>query len=254
MGYSAFERVALPLAFLFMLLLTLVLARCLRGCAPRVRALPTAAVAVLLLLLELEKQRRNLTDGFSAYALPFHYCSLFVFFIPLAELGPRRTRAFFRPVAAACALAVTLGIYLTPGSILARTGELFFQSFSVFHSYLFHHLVILYLLLTLALGRVTPRHGDALRAGAVAALYAAVGIPLAFLLDSNYCNFLESVLPPLEAFRLAAGQVPYLVLVVLALVLGTAAASLIYQKISRLLSCWRAAREGEPCKTNKKAS
>ena len=49
----------------------------------RVRMIPIQIIAVLLVLLEIGKQALSLKQGYDLYCLPFHFCSLFIFMLPL---------------------------------------------------------------------------------------------------------------------------------------------------------------------------
>ncbi len=212
--YSSADAVMIPLMLSIMLVSSALLFLLLRHREGWVRSLPTAAIALLVLLLEIEKQRRNLlgiyaTDGFDYYALPFHYCSLFSFFFPLAELCGRRLRRIFLPIAVSASLTVTVGLLLSPQIILGNASATFLEHFRPFHGFLFHMLVVFYLFLTVALHRYRPARRDLLFTATAVLVYIAVALPHAYLLNENYCNFLWSEIPFVEAARTAVGQVPY---------------------------------------------
>ena len=242
--YSEGDIVAIPAALAVMVAVTLLLTLLLRKRTGWVRALPTATVALLLLLLEVEKQRRNLLGqfypyGYDRFAFPLHYCSLFAFLFPLAELCGSRLRRVFLPVAVAASLTVSLGLLVAPQGILGPASSGLLEGFHHFHAFTYHMLVILYLLLTAALGRYRPARGDLARTAAVVLGYIAVALPHALLLDVNYCNFLTSVIPPVEELRLAVGQVAYIVGECLLLVGGTVFAGWLYATGYRLVTSRR---------------
>ena len=238
--YSETDLVVIPLSYSVMLAVSLLLSLLLRGRSGWVRALPTALVAILVLLLEIEKQRRNIAgvfyaDGYSLYAFPLHYCSLFAFLFPLAELCGRRLRRVFLPVSMATSLTVSIGILLVPQAILGKATADIFTEFRFFHAFFFHMLVVLYLLLTVALGRYRPERRDYALSAAAVAVYIAVALPHALLLDVNYCNFLYSVIPEVDNIRLAIGQVPYLIIQSALLISGTLLSLWLYRRTYYLM-------------------
>ena len=49
-----------------------------------IRIIPLQVVAVLLFLLEIGKQALSFRNGYDLYHIPLHFCSLFIFMLPLA--------------------------------------------------------------------------------------------------------------------------------------------------------------------------
>ena len=68
---------------------------------------------------------------------------------------------------------------------------------------------------------------DALYVGLVGVIYCAIALPIAYKLQINYCNFLESVIPIVEDLRLEYGHLKYTVAVVAVLTVGASLFSLI---------------------------
>ena len=93
---------------------------------------------------------------------------------------------------------------------------------------------MLYVLFVWALRLCKPRLRDSWLVGAFGAFYVAVAIPLAYKLQTNYGNFLESKIPFVEKFRLSQGQVKYTILIALAYTVGIVLGSFIYIGISKL--------------------
>ena len=233
--YTEYDIRTLPTLFVVLLLAALMLAFLLRDKARWMRRIPTAAIALLLLFLEVLKQRWNLLGEFDAYLLPFHYCSLFVLVIPLAELCGERLSRIFRPAAAGMAFAVSVALYNCPSGIIGNACETVGTYFRPTHSVLFHHLVMFYLLLVVALHLCTPCLRDILTVGGIGAGYAAMAIPLSHILDANYCNFLYSVLPPLEELRLTWGQAAYTLIITAGVTVGAMLGSLLFVAVCRLI-------------------
>ncbi len=235
MQYSEYDKRILPLAFIIMVAFVIIIAILLRHRSERVRSIPTAIVAVMLLLIEVLKQRWNFLGEFDYYFLPFHYCSLFLVVIPLGEFFGSWGRRIFRPIATYMTFIVSCGIYLFPNAILGRACETVGTEFYGTHSFVFHHLVVLYFLLVVALRLYRPRINDILHLGMTGTVYLSFALPLTYVFDKNYCNLLESAVPMLEEFRLAEGQVAYTVAIALFITLGSMIGSLLYFGAHKLI-------------------
>ncbi len=235
MEWSEYDKRVLPLLLLCILLTSVLLGILLRRLPLWVRGIPTALVALAAVFLEVVKQQWNAAGEQDPFCLPFHYCSLFVVILPLAELFGDRMSRIFRPIATSMAFVVSVAMYTAPEGVLGTATEFFGKTFRPTHTLLLHHLVVLYLFLAVALRLYRPRITDPLLVGAVGALYMAAAIPLSYRLDTNYCNILTSVLPPLESFRLEAGQRAYTVLLCGAMTLGAAFGSVLHSILYRLL-------------------
>ena len=240
MIYSEYDKRILPLVFLAIVAVALILGFLLRHRSQRVRAIPTAVVAVALLFIEAVKQRWNLLGEFDPFNLPLHYCSLFLLLLPLAELCGARCSRIFRPTATCMAFMVSVATYVYPRGIMGEATELFGISFKETHGFIFHHLVLLYLLLVITLRLSRPRIRDAVFLGLLGVLYVAAVLPIAQRLETNYCNFLESVIPIVENFRLNYGQRVYTILISLSVTVGAVGSGMIYIGISTALNkLWR---------------
>ena len=144
----------------------------------------------------------------------------------LAELFGSRCSRIFRPIATCMAFTVSVGLYLYPRGLvgdIANVGTVFHNT----HGFIFHYLILLYFLLVVGLRLCKPRVRDALLICCIGLLYAALGLRMSYQLGANYNNFLESVIPFLEEFRLEYGQLKYTVVNVLAISVGAALSALL---------------------------
>ena len=226
MFYSEYTKRVLPFMFLAIVLLSCILALALRNKSERVRAIPTAIVAIILIFIEIVKQRWAFSSEYDMFYAPIHYCSLFLLFIPLAELFGKRLSHIFRPIAMCMAFVVSAGMYIYPNGILTQP-ELFGTEFYSTHTFIFHHLIVLYFVLVVALRLCRPRVRDAVMVGVIGVVYISIAIPAANAFQTNYCNFLESVIPLMENIRIEKGQDIYIALISIFLTLGTTRASLL---------------------------
>ena len=77
------HAVTLLPAVAVMLLLAAVLRITLRKKSFEIRMLPLKIIGVLIVILEIGKQYVSFSGGYDLYHIPLHYCSLFIFMIPL---------------------------------------------------------------------------------------------------------------------------------------------------------------------------
>ena len=64
----------------------------------RIRMIPIQVIAVLLILLEIGKQTVSFSKGYDLYHIPLHFCSLFLFSIPLMAFYRGKHEAVVRTV------------------------------------------------------------------------------------------------------------------------------------------------------------
>lgn len=228
MIYSEYDMRILPQVFLVILFVVVILSFLLRRKSERVRAIPTAIVAVMLLFIEVVKQRWNLRGEFELFHLPFHYCSLFFLVIPLAELGGKHLSHIFRPIATCMTFLVSVAMYVYPNAIMGTATETLGKDFKETHGFIFHHLILLYFFLVIGMRLCRPRVRDAFHMGGIGMAYTAVVLPLAVNLDVNYCNFQYSVIPFLESLRLEYGQALYTLLIVFFITVGATFSAFVY--------------------------
>ena len=93
-------KTLLPSIFI-MAAAALVLGKCLAKKSERIRMLPFQFFAVLLFVLEIVKQAKSFSQGYDLYHIPLHFCSLFVFMLPLLlsrQVSKRCPRHYRRTV------------------------------------------------------------------------------------------------------------------------------------------------------------
>ncbi len=237
-NYTIYEIITLPTSLLLILLTCFLLNRGLKNCSETKKDIPLKLIALIVVILEIIKQIENVITGFDAWALPFHYCSLFVFFFPLAEFTKGKVKKVFKPVAFITALTMALVFYLEPRGILGSSSERIFTEWNSFHSFTFHQLAIAYPLISISLNRYIPNKNDYKYLILVMTVYVLTILPLSHIINVNYCNFLFSVLGFLENIRLLLGQVIYSIILFIGIVGGTTLVCvlyrLIYNKINKI--------------------
>ncbi len=234
MYYSEYDKRVLPVILVAMILVSVALGLALRRKSLKIRAIPTAFIAAFMVFIEIIKLRWNILGEMNYFYFPVHYCSLFAIVFPLAELFGERMSRIFRPVAASMAFVVSVGMYICPQGMLGNATEVFGQYFYRTHSLIFHHLLVLYVLLVWALQLCKPRVRDTLLVGAFGVFYVSYAIPIANKLETNFGNFLWSEIPFVEELRLNIGQTKYTVLVVAAYTVGIMIGALLYIGVSKI--------------------
>lgn len=197
-----------------MLLLAVVLRKCLKDKPYAIRMIPISVIAVLILLLEAGKQGMSLWRGYDLYCLPFHFCSLFIFMLPLMAFYKGKGARTVAAITTALCMSVFLLMLIYPNLIYGSWNVRdYFKDYTNFHTVTFHLLVMLAAVLILALELYEPMGRGEIRAVFFFVLgFCAVSATMAHLLKTNYANYYTCNIPVLEQVRLsveqAAGAVP----------------------------------------------
>lgn len=174
----------------------------------RVRMIPIQIIAVLLLLLEAGKQGLSLLKGYDLYYLPFHFCSLFIFMLPLmAFYRGKYQQQVFAITSALCASVFAL-MLIYPNLIYSGGNvDNYFKGYFDFHTVTFHNLVMLAFLLIVALRVHTPApKGEVKAVMWFIAGFCTVSASMAHVLKTNYANYYTCNIPVLETVRLAVQE------------------------------------------------
>lgn len=180
----------------------------------KVRMIPIQIIAVIIVVIEIGKQTISLSQGYDLYYLPFHFCSLFIFMLPIMAFYKGRHQNTVRGVTAALCASVFTLMLIYPNLIYgAGSVETYFSKYISFHTVTFHNLVMLAFLLIPALNLQTPEPKKDVKASMLFILvFCIVSASMAHILKTNYANYYTCNIPVLETVRLAveniAGKVP----------------------------------------------
>lgn len=209
-------------SMLIMAVVALILGKCLAKRSARIRMLPFQFFAVLLVVLEIGKQLTSFSKGYDLYHIPLHFCSLFVFVLPLMSFYRGKYESGVRAIAVGLCAAVFTIMCIYPSLIYSAWDiEHFFDDFFAFHTVFFHNVVILefFLIITLRLYHPRSFKKDVRPLTFFMIGYCLVGSIAAQLLKTNFNNFYTCNIPPLEAVRLSVegvlGYVPAQIIYVL---------------------------------------
>lgn len=203
-----------------MLVLAVVLRFALGNKSHRIRMIPVQVIACLLILLEIGKQAVSLAHGYDLYHLPFHFCSLFIFMLPIMAFYRGKHKQTVYGITASLCMAVCVLMLIYPVLIYSASDiRNFFGNYMSFHTVAFHNLVMLTALLIPALRLHDPAPKGEAKAVILFMLgFCAVSATMAQLLKTNFNNFYTCNIPPLETVRqtveAACGTVPAMVMYV----------------------------------------
>ncbi len=209
-NYSSSQKLFMPIALLVMIVLGVVLRLLLKNKSEKVKNIPLTIIAFMLLGLEIGKQIYYLFFvEYITYALPFHFCTLVIFVIILTQVFGKKLNAFFKPIAFSFSGLATFMLYIAPTSLIGNSLDNLFLNYYTFHTCAFHHLLVLYFILTISLGTYQPKLTDCFKNVGGIIFYGLYATPIAFALNTNYVNILKSTIGILENIRLSCGQFVY---------------------------------------------
>lgn len=171
----------------------------------KVRMIPFQILACVLFALEIGKQVLSFMRGYDLYHIPFHFCSLFIFMLPIAAFYNGKHANTVRGLTAALCAAVFLLMMAYPALIYGASDiEHFFDDYFAFHTVAFHNIVIFefFLILALRLHEPATKREQRLIVLFVLAFCVVCGV-MSQVLKTNYNNMYHCNVPPLEALRLS---------------------------------------------------
>ena len=195
-------RTLLP-ALVVMILLAAILRAVLKK-DEKIRMIPIQILSCLLILLEIGKQVLSLARGYDLYHLPFHFCSLFIFVLPVMSFYKGKHRHAVFSISTALCASVFLLMLIYPALIYSADNvKQFFAGYFDFHTVAFHNIVMLAFVLIVALDIHVPKKGDHKPIVWFVLGFCTVSASMAHILKTNYANFYSCNIPVLEEVRLA---------------------------------------------------
>lgn len=210
------------IAIALMLVITVLLKLLLGKKEWRFRMIPIQVITVSLLLLEVVKQALSFARGYDLYHIPFHFCSIFIFIMPVMSFYRGKHKNLVGGVTAALCASVFLLMVIYPNLIFSEGDAAnVFGGYFAFHTVVFHNLVMLSFLLITALRLHEPAPAFEVRATMLFMTgFCIVAGGMSQILRTNYANMYSCNVPVIEDFRLhmqgVIGNVPTQILYVLA--------------------------------------
>lgn len=203
--WSAEHVCTLLPALVVMLLITAVLRLTLGKKSLKIRMIPLQVLSCILILLEIGKQVLSLQRGYDLYHLPFHFCSLFLFTLPIAAFYRGKHQKIVGAINSAVCASLFLLMLIYP-ALIYSAGNIneFFTDYFSFHTVAFHNIVMLAFLLIVALDLHTPAPKGECKAALFFTIgFCVVSATMAQLLQTNYANYYSCNIAPLEAVRVS---------------------------------------------------
>lgn len=169
------------------------------------KLLPLRIIAVAILLLEFSKQAISISRGYDLYHLPFHYCSLFIYLLPLHAFSFGKLKKCIDGITFASCASLFLFFLIVP-TILYPEGAItnVANNFFDFHTVAFHHLVVLYLFVAIALKQFKLSFKrDFPIIAIILSAYVIIATILSYTLKVNFQNLRTCNLEAIEGIRLS---------------------------------------------------
>ena len=224
--WTAEHAMTLPPAVVAMIIIALILRKVLKK-DEKIRMLPIQILSCLLLVMEVGKQVLSLVEGYDLYCLPFHYCSLFLYVMPVMSFYRGKHRNAVFAVSTALCASVFLLMMIYPALIYSADNVLnFFNGYFDFHTVAFHNIVVFLFILIIALDIHPPMTKGSSKPIIIFVLcFCVVAASMAHLLKTNFANYYTCNIPVLEEVRLAVQNA-----------IGTLPATLMYISILSALN------------------
>ena len=197
--------VILPV-FALELILAIVFARLFKNKSEKVRLIPILVIGIILLVLEVFKQiiwGYGDGSGYTLYALPFHFCSLFIFIYVLTYFIRGKYQENMRIFTTVCG-AMLLLIMLVYPNLIFSSGDVtnYFKEFISFHTVTFHLLASFAFMLMISLNLYTINiRRDLLTLLLGFTIFAIISASMANILKTNYASFYFMQVEPIDTIR-----------------------------------------------------
>lgn len=195
----------LPPAVAAMLVICLILRLTLGNKSLKIRMIPLQIVAIMLVLLEIGKQWVSFSRGYDLYHIPLHFCSIFIFALPIMSFYRGKHATLVSGVTAGLCAACA-GLTLIYPCLIYSAGNIegFFTDYLDFHTVAFHNLVILAFFLIISLQLHAPQKKGEMKGIALfLVVFCTVAAIFSQILETNYAGFYSCNVPPIEEIRLS---------------------------------------------------
>ncbi|HKM02836.1 MAG TPA: hypothetical protein VJZ31_02800 [Bacilli bacterium] len=188
--YDFYGYLVLALFFIILMVITVLTRNHLIDKDYKTRYAPLLVVGFLIIVLDTSKQLRGIMVGYDKTIIPLYFCSFFNLLYPLAAFSKGRLKQVSQVMASVYSFMVAMGLYLFPTMMIGDSAYTLFNGFLKFHTFFYHHLVILYAMFSISLQLVDLDTKDdlpALLGGA--GFYSLIGGIAAAALKVNFHNF-----------------------------------------------------------------
>ena len=184
--------VILPV-FALELILSIVIGKLLKNKSEKIRLIPIGIIGAILLVLEILKQILWGFGGerYELYAIPLHFCSLFLYVYPLTFFIKGKLQNAIRNITIVCGATLTLLMLVYPALIFSASDVTgYFKEFISFHTVTFHLLAVFGFMLMLSLNlHTTNTKEDCLSILIGFTGYSLIAGIMANVLKTNFNSF-----------------------------------------------------------------
>ena len=164
--------------------------------------IPIQIIAVIIIVIEIIKQVQSLVEGYDLYFIPLHFCSLFIFFIPLFAFYKGKGKEYIRSFAVIASAMMSVFLLVYPDLIYSAGNVLNMgKEFLSFHTVVFHNLVLFAFVLIIALKLYNFNAKRDIKVILIGfSIYCVVAASMAQILKTNYNNFYTCNIGPIANF------------------------------------------------------
>jgi len=207
--YTKEQQIVLTIAYSIILFISSLTYLIFKNKSYKSKRIPIYVISITLLVLEIFKQIKNaigyseayfftfiygLKDNFDLFSLPFHFCSFFIFFAFLSFVfrNNKKIGLFFENMTFIWSSIITFLIILSPELIYSfNINKLYYDGFQYLgHNLIFHWLVLLYFIISFKLKIYNLDLRKIYQVPICVLIYGSVVIPMAYILNENYCQVL----------------------------------------------------------------
>lgn len=206
MPWTLMHLITLIPTFIIEVIFAFVLVKYLKNKDENTRYIPFKVIAIILTIMEVLKQVVSYIDGYSLYHLPFHFCSLFIFLLPLHAFYKGKHKNLVDNLTLACCSSLFLFMIIAP-SIIYGEGAIkdFFKDYIAGHSVVFHCLVCFYFMLMIGLNKFKfNKNKDIKKIFIIMSIYSLIAAILAQTLETNFNNFYSCGMEFIDDLRVLA--------------------------------------------------
>lgn len=192
-------------SYILILIFAFLLNRILGKKSLKIRMIPFQVVTIILLVLEVFKQVISAIQGYDLYHIPLHFCSVFLYIMPLMSFYKGKYKAAIDNVTATSLVALLLFMIVYPALIFPGSCvNEFFTNFISFHTISFHILGVFAAVLLFALKLYEPSKKSYLKAVIIFAIgYVIIAGGMSQIIETNFSNFYHCNVGPIESVRLS---------------------------------------------------
>lgn len=210
MTWTKNEIIVMPLALIITIFLAIFICKITKNKDEKIKFIPLQIISITMVVLEIIKQILSFENGkYKTWSTPLHFCSMFMFIFVLASFSKGTLKKFGLALSNAFSAIFFALFYVSPSGIIGNACDNIFANFFTFHTFIYHHLIILFFLIMIISKLYIPQIKDFSYVSIGLTTYIAIALPMAHILNVNFCTILYSNIPIMENIRLSLGQIPY---------------------------------------------